>query len=464
MARKYMQINEEERGEIIVKEPFPNCAEVFYIPSDHKLYRSGIDPSKASSYRVKILEINGQKKNLTVYPVNTFGDPDHFLKPKYGQIRSITIEEPDLLDEEFGHSVPVNSEEVEQILKAMPSGFTKDYDYGLGMAKDYLPLIQAVEELSSCTSIVISASHSTNIDEKNKQFFMAYDDFEKGRKSLNNIIRLGRNAARSVKAATAYNLLAEQLGRPLKPVKAGRHPLRKLITKVAQGEEPLSDDDQEVVLNVLTKQAKAVAEEKPEKLAKLQNDIELVTLELLIDRYEALLVTSSNEAIWQAFFNENPFILNMAFGFPVIKVQDQASIGGRKLSGSGDKITDFLLKNSLTNNTAIFEIKTPKTALLNKTAFREGVYTPSADLSGSINQALDQKYQFQQNISQIKNSSRVYDFESYSVHCCLIVGITPSGEDHQKSFEMFRHNSKDVEIVTFDELLEKLKNLRDFLK
>jgi len=53
--------------------------------------------------------------------------------------------------------------------------------------------------------------------------------------------------------------------------------------------------------------------------------------------------------------------------------------------------------------------------------------------------------------------------ESYSVHCCLVIGKTPDSADQQKSFELFRKNSKDVEIVTFDELLEKLKHLRDFL-
>ena len=142
---------------------------------------------------------------------------------------------------------------------------------------------------------------------------------------------------------------------------------------------------------------------------------------------------------------------------------DSTKRGGRKLSGLGDKITDFLVKNSLTNNVAIFEIKTPQASLLNKNPLRKGVFTPSSELSGAINQALDQKYQFQSHIAQIKNNSRIYDIESYSVHCCLIIGTTPSGDDRLKSFELFRRNSKDVEIVTFDELLEKLRQLRDFL-
>ena len=95
---------------------------------------------------------------------------------------------------------------------------------------------------------------------------------------------------------------------------------------------------------------------------------------------------------------------------------------------------------------------------------RDGVYTPSANLSGSINQAPDQKYQFQKQITQIKDNTRLYDIKSYAVHCCLVIGKAPDGDDRKKSFELLRRNSKDVEIVTFDELLEKLKQLNSFLR
>ena len=50
------------------------------------------------------------------------------------------------------------------------------------------------------------------------------------------------------------------------------------------------------------------------------------------------------------------------------------------------------------------------------------------------------------------------------MHCCLVIGKTPEGDDQKKSFELFRRNSKDVEVVTFDELLEKLKQLSVFLR
>ena len=69
----------------------------------------------------------------------------------------------------------------------------------------------------------------------------------------------------------------------------------------------------------------------------------------------------------------------------------------------------------------------------------------------------------QKNIAQIKEESRISDIETYSVHCVLIIGKVPDDFDKQKSFDMFRGNSKDVEIVTFDELLIKLKSLHSLL-
>ena len=78
-------------------------------------------------------------------------------------------------------------------------------------------------------------------------------------------------------------------------------------------------------------------------------------------------------------------------------------------------------------------------------------------------QALDQRYQFQRDIFGIKVRSGIHDIETYAVQCCLVIGTMPEGEDEKKSFELFRGNSKDVQILTFDELLEKLVQLRDLL-
>jgi hypothetical protein len=464
MARAFMQHDPALDGTLEVEEYHPNYVEVYFVPPEASLAAAGLDPTKAQTYRTKLLDINGQDKFLTIHPINTLAGTPDFLKPRYRQVKRITLEGTDIIFPKFDGAVPTTADGVLEVLENLPSGFTKDFSYGLGIAKSHRFIVDAVETLSNCTEIVISDNEPTSQDSNYNLFYISKKDFEIARRTLNSIDNLARTAARVVKTVAAHNVLAERLGVPKLNAKVGRHPYRKLFTTIAEGKEGLSEEDQNAVIGALTAHVAEIAEDKPEKLAKLRGDIELVTLQVLIEKFELMLGATLAEHKWQEFFNENPFILNIAFGYPLIKVRDQASVGGRKLSGDGEKITDFLVKNSLTNNTAIFEIKTPQAPILNKTPFRNGVYTPSTDLSGSINQALDQKYQFQQQIAQIKNNTRLHDIESYAVHCCLVIGKTPVGEDQKKSFELFRRNSKDVEIVTFNELLEKLKQLGAFLQ
>ena len=428
-------------------------------------------------------------------PINTIPGQHDYLKPKYHQIERITLADIPLVhinpgrteaatgtgavvapylgdtlpatldwnDSDLDNTLPLAQQDIEEVLDGLPSPFLTDYEYGLGLRKPYRFIIEAAERISECKEIIISNEQHTQIDSANGVFVLGADDFETARKSLNNASRHSRTALLSVNNVIVYNLLAERMGKPKEVVGAGRHPLRKLFTGVAQGDNPLSEDEQRQTLGLLTDNVTVFAEERPEKLAKLQSEIELVTLKGLIDEYEKMMGERASEKKWQRFFETNPFVLNLAFGYPIIKVQDQASLGGRKLDGRGGKITDFLVKNRMTDNAAIVEIKTPQTRLLNKGQYRGGVYVPSAALSGAVNQALDQQYQFEREILVLKGKNDIDNIESYAVRCCLIVGKIPVDPDRKKSFELFRRNSKNVEVVTFDELLRKLKDLLSFL-
>ena len=347
----------------------------------------------------------------------------------------------------------------------MPRGFTKNYDHGLGLAKPYRFIVQAAESLGPCEEIAISESAATMIDDERGVFWLSTSDFEHLRKTLDRITSHSQHAAISVKEADTYNFLAEKIGVPTVSAEMGRHTMRKLFTAFleSRGHALLTDEAQEELLAAMSGSAKAISETKPEQLIRLQNDIELVNLTGLIGAFKQMLQDGHRESGWQRFFSANPIILSMGFGYPVITVGGDASVGGRKLSGGGDKIADFLVKNSMTNNAAIVEIKTPSTKLLNEGSYREGVFVPSRELVGGMNQVLDQKLALEKEIAGIKERSRIRDLETYRVQGCLIVGMMPRGFDRQKSFEMFRNNSKDVSIVTFDELLERLRSLERFL-
>ena len=426
-----------------------------------------------------------------MWPLNTREYNRGFLGPKYEKIRSITLadapsvyidgvsdDEEDgfvapyfgptepsqrsVLHEDIAH-IPITPRDVMAILEGLPAGFTKDYDYGLGLAFKYRFIVEAVERLSDSSAVTISRYTKTQINTEAREFLISFTDFEKARKSINNASNLANAAVRSVNRARVTNLLASQVGGGSVAVSMGRHPMRKRITEVAQGGMGLTDGERDELLTVFSDNADAIAKKEPISIGKLRNDIELVTLGQLIDRFAARIGRTDDESTWQEFLNENPFVLSLAFGYPIMKIGGGVTVGGRRIDGGGDKITDFLVKNSMTNNTAVVEIKKPSTLLLNKSEYRPGIFGPSSDLTSAINQVLDQKRQLESEIHQLRSKSRMYDLESHSVHCCLIVGCIPAEYQQKRCFEMFRGNSKSVAIVTFDELLNKLKNLHKFL-
>lgn len=110
------------------------------------------------------------------------------------------------------------------------------------------------------------------------------------------------------------------------------------------------------------------------------------------------------------------------------------------------------------------EIKTTETALLTKDPYRApALYGPSTDLSGGVNQLLDQKLRLIKGIAAKKEDDDLPHIQAWSVPCILIIGRLPETRDLKRSFEIYRGSQRDVLIITFDELLAKLKALHEFL-
>jgi hypothetical protein len=190
----------------------------------------------------------------------------------------------------------------------------------------------------------------------------------------------------------------------------------------------------------------------------LKTDIEHVTLNELITRFEEMLGKNMSEAAWQAFFKANPFILSLAFAYEAVMVQDQACIGGTGLTGVGGKIADFLFSNPHTGNLALIEIKRPRTPLLSK--YRENLLVPSSDLIAAIYQVIDQRYALQRNLDRLKADSELSRAYGYSIQCVVIAGSNCTTRHERMAFDLARHSLRDVVVLTFDELLGKLKGLQ----
>lgn len=461
MARAFEITSSNSIKDLTVSEEFPNCVNVEYTPSKQKLEASTLndeEKERASSVRLKLMLINGQDDFVSIFPINTLPHHPDFLKKKYDQIESVTLEG-------YGFTTPETADEVLEFLEELPSGFIKDYEYGLGLLKDYQFIINAIKEIPEIKHLVISKNHETNVADD--IYTLSYSEFEVIRKGINRITSGHRAEGRVEKSIFSYNSLLNNLNPSIYPEKQKpykKNVIYKLVSGTSCSDFSLSSSDTDAVVDLISSNKQHIYKNNRKKIIQLQQDIDLLNLEWLVGEAERLLAKKSSENDWQTLLNENPYILSLIFGYPILKIQGQASIGGKMLTGAGDKITDFLVKNNLTNNAALVEIKKPSTPLLKTSVYRAGVYASSNELSGSICQLLDQKYKFQKEISAIKDNSGVYDIESYSVDCVLIIGTIPEEKEQKKSFELFRHNSKDVRVFTFDELSNKLKDIYLALK
>jgi len=143
--------------------------------------------------------------------------------------------------------------------------------------------------------------------------------------------------------------------------------------------------------------------------------------------------------------------------------EDKAYVGGKDIHNAKGKITDFIYKNRFTKGVAIIEIKTHKTSLLYQRVYRKpDVFSISRQLTGAINQVLDQKDTYQKNYNTITKGKEV---ESFNPVCIVLAGqlldIKPSA---YKSLELFRNNCKDIMVVTFDELLNRIEMVLEIFR
>jgi hypothetical protein len=140
---------------LFIEKKQPRLAVVFYQPSADKLEESDKYESEAhySTAKRKLLEVDAQKKRLTIFPVNTLEHHSDFLKPKYAQIESIIIEEWD-------SKLPKSEDDVSEMLLGLPAGFIKDFSYGLGFVKDYRFIITAIEKIPKVRHLLFGSGDS----------------------------------------------------------------------------------------------------------------------------------------------------------------------------------------------------------------------------------------------------------------------------------------------------------------
>lgn len=172
------------------------------------------------------------------------------------------------------------------------------------------------------------------------------------------------------------------------------------------------------------------------------------------------------EKVWQHFFGENEWIFGFGLDYRFLGIlQREAHISEADLRGRDGAIADFLM--GATNFTVLVELKRPDTPLFTKSQSSAGTWRLSTALIEAVSQILEQKAAWQ--VKAVTNASSNYaehgeviEQRTADPKCILIIGsdVVPTETSRerkikQKTFELFRRDSRNIEILTYNELLER---------
>lgn len=177
-------------------------------------------------------------------------------------------------------------------------------------------------------------------------------------------------------------------------------------------------------------------------------------LELILQEFETLLKKNPKEETWQRFFEKNIFIFDSRY----IDFLSKFSV---KTGRSAQP--DFLVYD-IYGHVDIYEIKKSDVDLLKYDSSHDNYYW-SSDVSKAIAQL--EKYIF--NCSRNKNDIEATIKEEKGVDVKIIQpkGVLVIGnwdklenDNMQRDFEILRSALKNIEIVLYDEMYKRLKNLK----
>lgn len=169
------------------------------------------------------------------------------------------------------------------------------------------------------------------------------------------------------------------------------------------------------------------------------------------------------EPDWQEFFNKNTWIFGYGLDYKFLKIlQKESSVSDSDLDGTNTVNSDYLLGTN--KFTVLVELKRPDTPLFSKGKNRSRSWKLSTNLTDAVSQILAQKAEW-----QIKSQKQHFDSNDETItqqtrdpKTILVIGNSNQydGKNREmdtkaKTFEMYRRNSRNIEILTYTELYER---------
>ena len=194
-----------------------------------------------------------------------------------------------------------------------------------------------------------------------------------------------------------------------------------------------------------------------------------------MDRYKETYGLNGDEAVWHHFLKKNDWILGLNVDIKFIRdFYDEQRVGLENSLGKGSPKSDMI---GISDYTTLIELKhaNAKIFTINKTSkSRSNTWDFTQDFIEGISQCLGQKFSIEKSYEHkdfINDSNQRLDKNKYKTldpKTIFIIGNRKTEFPHtldndniikSETFERFRRNNRNLEIITFDELFERSYHL-----
>lgn len=251
--------------------------------------------------------------------------------------------------------------------------------------------------------------------------------------------------------------------------------LRKIALTTHQAKNLVNDNEElftEIIRHSITKKDVVALGYRKRQLVVFQRMLEDPTyIDELKERKNC-----TDESLWQQFFEKNPWIfgygLNYVYSAQLNERRLEQVVRGYNVSQSGKRVDALLKTKAIVSTLCFVEIKTHKTALVASKPYRKSCWAPSNELSGAVAQiqgtvssaseVLFGKLQLTDS-GGFPTAEEVFNFQPKSIvlagNLSQFCGGHGVNQDQLRSFELFRRNTIQPEIITFDELYQRASHI-----
>lgn len=177
--------------------------------------------------------------------------------------------------------------------------------------------------------------------------------------------------------------------------------------------------------------------------------------------------TTKEEKVFQHFFKKNPWIFGYGLDYQFLSIlQNESTVRGADVSGKGEEKLDTLAGDN--KYTVLIELKKPSAKIFSEVQNRSNSWSLSSDLFLAVSQILEYKAS---HLTEWLDESKRYDDDGAKIQhhaldskAILIIGRAKmfDGDDKTKdikhrTFELFRRDSRNIRIFTYDELYDRAR-------